>query len=67
MWSKCHSGDNTVNGVMSLFSQSLRSDAAKLMSTVCLIRVTVGGGRDAAHAGQAVKTSDKPTSEQRPT
>lgn len=44
MWGKCRSGDDTVNRMMSLFSQSLRSDEAKLTSTVCLVRVMVGVG-----------------------
>lgn len=43
MWGKCRSGDNTVNGMMSLFSQSLRSDEAKLISSLSW-KVMVGVG-----------------------
>lgn len=47
---KCCSGDSIVNRAMSLFSQSLHSDEAKLINTVCVLRVMGGSGRDAVYS-----------------
>lgn len=43
MWVKCCRADDIANRMMSLFSQSLHSNEAQLISTVCL-RVMVGVG-----------------------
>lgn len=48
---KCCPRDNTVNRMMSLFSQSLHSNEPKLITTVCLIRVMGGSKRDAVYSG----------------
>lgn len=66
MWAKCCSGDKTVNRMISLFSQSLHSIEAKLISTVCLISVTGGSeGRCCLFRVDREDLSDKLTFEQR--